>query len=450
MSTTGRIRALRPSRRIAPAMSSFQQFLRQEGGGGIILLLATLVALVWANSPFAHQYEMLWETHLRIGLGPWNLDQSLHYWINDGLMAIFFFVVGLEIKRELLVGELSKPRQALFPAVAALGGMLVPAILFAAFNIGGAGQNGWAIPMATDIAFALGILSLLGKRVPLELKIFLTAVAIVDDIGAVLVIAVFYSQQIAWLALAAAGVVMLLLLILNRRQVRSPLPYALLGLVLWLALTQSGLHATIAGILLAATIPANPRIDGRSFLERSRADVQRFETAGQVDHSILTNSAQRAAVRDLERTAESASSPLQRLEHSLHPWVAYAIMPIFALANAGVPGLQHIGAALAKPLGLGIVVGLVLGKQIGITAFAWLFTRLGLASKPNGLRWRHIYGAAWLGGIGFTMSLFITSLAFSDPAIVTTAKMGILMASAISAIGAVAVLLTLGRNSKTN
>ncbi|HEY4718662.1 MAG TPA: Na+/H+ antiporter NhaA [Anaerolineales bacterium] len=431
----------RQRRRVQPLLTNLQEFLREEGGGGILLLLGTAVALIWANSAFAHEYELLWQTPLTLGLGPWTLSYPLHTWINDGLMAVFFFVVGLEIKRELLVGELSNPRQALFPAVAALGGMLVPALLYTTFNLGGPGQPGWAIPMATDIAFALGVLSLLGKRAPFGLKVFLTAVAIVDDLGAVLVIALFYSHEIIWGSLLFGGLVLALLFALNRFSVRSPLPYGLLGILLWLAFVQSGVHATVAGVLLALTIPANPRIDSRSFLKRSHAYLQVFEQTGTPETTMLTNSDQRAAVRELERVAESVASPLQRLEHSLHPWVTYAIMPIFALANAGVNILGGQTAALFNSVGLGIVAGLVLGKQFGITFFAWLFTKLGLTSRPRGLGWRHIYGAAWLGGIGFTMSLFITSLAFTDPDLVTSAKIGILTASALSAIGATLVMV---------
>lgn len=435
----------RRRRAIGPLLSNLQEFIREEGGGGILLLVATLIALLWANSAWAPQYASLWNTNLRLGIGEWGLSKSLLLWINDGLMAVFFFVVGLEIKRELLVGELSNPRQALFPIVAALGGMLAPAAVYTAFNFGTPGESGWAIPVATDIAFALGVLSLLGRRVPFALKIFLTAVAIVDDIGAVLIIAVFYSHEIAWASLALAGAALLLLVLLNRFSVRNLWPYALLGLVLWLAFLQSGIHATIAGVLLAATIPANPRIDRQSFLDKSRAYLKKFEETGEAGDSILMNGEQLAAVRELERSAEAVLSPLQRLENGLHPIVAYAIMPIFALANAGVVIGGEQGASLFSPVGMGVATGLILGKQMGIFSFAWIFTRMGVTSRPRGLRWRHIYGAAWLGGIGFTMSLFITGLAFGDPGQIASAKMGILVGSVVSALGAVAILLGLAR-----
>jgi NhaA family Na+:H+ antiporter len=273
------------------------------------------------------------------------------------------------------------------------------------------------------------------------LKVFLTAVAIVDDIGAVLVIAVFYRPASVWVSLLVGGLALAALSALNRLSVRSLLPYGLLGFVVWLAFLQSGVHATIAGVLVAATIPANPRIDRKSFLRRSHTYLKTFEEAGNPESNILPNSEQRAAVRELEEAAEKVSSPLQRLEHGLHPWVAYTIMPIFALANAGLALTGGQGAALLTPVGLGVMAGLALGKQLGITLFSWFFSRLGLVSRPRGLRWRHIYGAAWLGGIGFTMSLFITDLAFLDPSLILAAKLGILSASSISAAGAVLVLL---------
>jgi NhaA family Na+:H+ antiporter len=435
----------KPARgRIQPALGSFQYFLREEGLGGVLLLLATALALLWANSALSPHYETLWQTRFSFGAGEFTLSKPLILWINDGLMAVFFFVVGLEIKREIQVGELSRPRQALFPIVAALGGMLVPALIYLAFNQGGAAAQGWGIPMATDIAFALGVMSLMGKRAPVSLKIFLTAVAIVDDIGAVLVIALFYSGTLNTSALLAAGAIFLLLLLLNRLAVRSPLPYAFLGIFLWLAVLQSGVHATVAGVLLAATIPSRQTINSRSFLRNSRNYLDSFEKAAEPGREVLPNKGQRAALHALENAAESVSSPLQRLEHALHPWVALAIMPVFALANAGVVlsggGLSQLGS----PSGLGIIFGLVLGKQTGITGFTWLAVRLGWVSRPTGLSWRHIYGASWLAGIGFTMSLFITALAFSSAEMVTTAKFAILAASLLSAAGGW-IVLSLGK-----
>lgn len=433
---------------IRPALSTFQYFLREQGFSGVLLLLATAVAVVWANSALSPYYESLWQTRFVVGVGDFALSKPLILWINDGLMAVFFFVVGLEIKREIQVGELSSPRQALFPIVAALGGMLVPALIYLAFNLGGPAERGWGIPMATDIAFALGILSLMGKRAPTNLKVFLTAVAIVDDIGAVLVIALFYSGSLQATALLFAGLIFLLLLLLNRLKVRTPLAYAFLGIFLWLAVLQSGVHATVAGVLLAATIPSRQRINGQSFVRSSRAFLENFEKAGAGEGEILPNKEQRKALHALEVAAESVSSPLQRLEHALHPWVALAIMPIFALANAGVRLPENGFAGLGRAEALGIILGLVVGKQIGIAGFTWLAARLGWVSKPRGLSWRHIYGASWLAGIGFTMSLFIASLAFNDPELISIAKVSILAASLVSAIGGWLVLST-GNNKST-
>jgi NhaA family Na+:H+ antiporter len=393
-----------------------------------------MVALFWANSPWSDSYQSIWQTNLAINLGGFSIDKPLLLWINDGLMAIFFFVVGLEIKRELLVGELSSLRQAVFPLAAAVGGMIAPAAIFIALNVGQVGESGWGIPMATDIAFALGILALLGKRAPLALKIFLTAVAIVDDIGAVLVIALFYTDKIVWASLAVAAVVLVLLFIINRRCVRRPLPYAILGVILWLAFLKSGVHATVAGVLLAMTIPASTVIDRKGYLDRTRIYLERFEEEGVRNGETFTTKKQRALLQAIENGTHLVEAPLQRLEHALHPWVAFAIMPVFALANAGVILPPDLLDTLTNPITLGIIGGLVLGKQVGITFMAWLVTRLGISQKINGVSWRQIYGASLLAGIGFTMSLFISNLAFSDPALLANAKVGILVASAISAV----------------
>ena len=323
--------------------------------------------------------------------------------------------------------------QALFPIAAALGGMLVPAALYLIFNANGPGVSGWGVPMATDIAFALGILTLLGKRAPLSLKIFLTAVAIVDDIGAVLVIALFYTNKIVWVSLAAAAVIFVVLMILSRMGVRKPLPYALLGIALWVAFLKSGVHATVAGVLLAMTIPATTIIDRKGFVERIRVYLDRFEEEGIRDGRDFTTKRQRALLQGIEDCTQGVEAPLQRLEHTLHPWVAYFIMPVFALANAGVDLRTDIIAALVNPITLGIIAGLVVGEQVGITFMAWLVTRVGLSRKIAGVTWKQIYGASMLAGIGFTMSLFISNLAFSDPVMLTNAKVGILVASFISA-----------------
>jgi len=410
----------------------FQEFVRTEASSGILLIVCTVVALIWANSPWSDSYTNLWQTKLTVDLGGFGLSKSLLLWINDGLMAVFFFVVGLEIKREILSGELSSPRQAALPIAAALGGMLLPAVIYAALNAGGEGSAGWGIPMATDIAFALGVLALLGKRVPLSLKVFLTAVAIVDDIGAVLVIALFYTSQIAWGALAVGGVFLLALIIANRLAIRKPLIYTLLGIGLWVAFLKSGVHATVAGVLLAMTIPARTRINADQFLERGRDLVERFERAGVCGESVLTNRRQRGVLQALENAVQQAETPLQRLEHALHPWVTYAIMPIFALANAGVFLRGDLLSSFTHPVTLGVIAGLVLGKQLGVFLAAWLVVFLGIATRPADITWRHIYGAGWLAGIGFTMSLFVAGLAFGDSAVLTQAKVGILVASLVA------------------
>jgi NhaA family Na+:H+ antiporter len=360
------------------------------------------------------------------------IAKPLLLWINDGLMAIFFFVVGLEIKREVLAGELSSVRKAAFPVIAAVGGMVVPAGLYVLLNRSGPEARGWGVPMATDIAFALGVLALLGSRAPTSLKIFLTAFAIADDIGAVLVIALFYTESIAWGYLGLAAGCLVLLVALNAGGARRPLTYVVLGLVLWVAFLKSGVHATVAGVLLAMTIPATARIDYPAFLQRGRSVLDQFERADTGDGEAATHSERQAALHTLEEACEHVQTPLHRIEHALHPWVTFAIMPVFALANAGVT--LGGGGGVGHPVALGVLLGLVLGKPIGITFFAWLAVRLGLAELPPGITWQHVHGAGWLGGIGFTMALFIAGLAFAGTPYLDTAKLGILSASLVAGV----------------
>jgi NhaA family Na+:H+ antiporter len=416
-------------------LGPLERFARNEASGGLVLLACTVVALVWANSPWAAAYVHLWEWPVTIGGPGFGITASLHHWINDGLMAIFFLVVGLEIKREALVGELASLRRAALPAAAALGGMLVPALLYTLVAHGTPAADGWGIPMATDIAFALGVLALLGPRVPLPLKVFLTALAIVDDLGAVVVIAVFYSGGLAWSALALAAVVLVMLVGLNVSGIRHPAPYALLGIVLWVAVLKSGVHATIAGVLLAMTIPARNKIDSAQFVRRARRTLDDFAAAGAAGGTPLVDETQQNAVHELEEACEQVQAPLLKLEHKLHGVVAFAIMPLFALSNAGVTLPAELGAAFAAPVTVGILLGLVLGKPIGITLFAWLAVRSGIADRLEGVSWRALLGVAWLGGIGFTMSLFITGLAFKDALRIDDAKLGILTASTLAGIG---------------
>ena len=417
----------------------FQQFTRLQASGGILLLAATALALIWANSPWGQSYFELWETYLKIELGNLVLKESLLHWVNDGLMVIFFFVVGLEIKREVLVGELASPRRAALPLIAAVGGMVVPALIYIAFNLGRRGEAGWGIPMATDIAFVLGILTLFGSRVPLSLKVFFTALAIADDLGAVLVLALFYSGEISWVALGVAAVIFIVLIGLNRGQIRNPLPYALLGIGLWLAFLQSGIHPTIAGVLLALTIPARSQVRAEAYMAQCTAALRGL---GKGDsHGIGRR--QQAAAQTLEVIAERIQTPLQRLERSLNPWVAYLVVPVFALANAGVDLSGNLLEALTMPVSLGIILGLVLGKSLGITLFSWLAVKTGLADLPYGVSWSQLFAASWLAGIGFTMSLFIASSAFEQPALLALAKVDILVASVLAAvIGLVLITIT--------
>jgi len=392
----------RPDLPTVPAdylLSPFKQFAKIEASGGLLLLSCAIIALVWANSPFAGSYDALLHTYVTVGFGEWELHESVLHWVNDGLMAVFFLLVGLEIKRELLTGELASLRRAALPIVAAIGGMLVPAGFYYAVNAGGAGAAGWGIPMATDIAFALAVVMALGRRVPLALKVFLTAIAIVDDLGAVLVIALFYTSEVSPQALMVAGSALFALFVVNRAGFRSFLPYGLLGLVLWVAVLKSGVHATVAGVLLAFTIPARPDL-----------------------------------------VPDGIDSPLEKVEHALAPWVNYLIMPIFALANAGVT-FAGGGGAGGSAITLGIVLGLVLGKPIGITLFSWLAVRSRIADLPLGASWLQVVGIGALCGIGFTMSLFIAGLAFDDAGLLNAAKMGILGASVVATIGGALVLL---------
>ncbi|HYD54825.1 MAG TPA: Na+/H+ antiporter NhaA [Gemmatimonadaceae bacterium] len=420
-------------------LAPFQRFAATASAGGIVLLAATVLALAWANSPWADAYHHLWETTVALGIGDWSVRGTLHHLINDGLMAVFFFLVGLEIKREVLAGELKSLRNASLPIFAALGGMLVPAALYLLVNAGGEGRAGWGVPMATDIAFALGVLALLGDRVPTGLKVFLAALAIIDDIGAVLVIALFYSGGVAWDALLGAAALLLVAAAANAAGVRRPWAYAAIGLALWGTVLASGVHATVAGVLLAMTIPVRTRVNEAEFLAGARHALTEFDAAAEVtardpDVTVLSNSDHHAAIEELEVLCERAQPTLIRLEHALHGVVAFGIMPLFALANAGVT----LGAGALRdatsPIALGVLLGLAIGKPLGIVSCSWVAVRLGIAALPAGVGWRMIGGAGVLGGIGFTMALFIAGLAFADPALLERAKLGILAASLLTGV----------------
>jgi NhaA family Na+:H+ antiporter len=429
-------------RRLISRVLPFQRFVRTETAGGLLLLGCACLALAAANSPFADSYERLWSIPIAISALDHTLSLSLHHWINDGLMSIFFLLVGLEIKRELLAGELASPRQAALPIAGAIGGMVLPAALYLMVNHDGVGIRGWGIPMATDIAFALGTLSLIAPRAPTGLKVFLAAFAIVDDMGAVLVIALFYTGAIVSTSLTVAVLILGGLLALNVLGVSRLAPYLLLGLALWFFVHASGVHATIAGVLLAMTIPTRTRINASQFSDEARKLLDEFDRTETGDYIVLTSKGQQEAIEALERASEAVTAPLLRLERALHGLSAFLVMPLFALSNAGV--------ALARPqsggdIALGVVLGLVVGKPLGITMAALAAVRLQLARLPAGVRWASLHGCAWLGGIGFTMSLFIATLAFDNDDLLASAKLGIIAGSSLSGLAA-AIFLRLANS----
>jgi Na+:H+ antiporter, NhaA family len=414
-----------------------EEFAKIQSSGGLVLLACAVAGMLLANSRWSTVYESVLHANLGVSAIGWTLAKPVHFWINDALMAVFFFVVGLEIKREMLAGELSRPRQAMLPIAGAVGGMLLPAALFLALNHGGEAARGWGVPMATDIAFAIGVMALLGSRVPPQLKVFLTALAIVDDLGAVLVIALFYTAELHWGALAIAAVLLAGLVAANRMGVRTPAVYAGVGVMVWLLFLASGVHATVAGVLVALTVPARVRLDRTGFIDAAHGHVHAFADAEPPARPGFASAGQLDAIYDLERTCERAGTPLNRLEHALHPWVSFGIMPLFALANAGVRlgGGGALGHALVAA---GVALGLVVGKPLGIAGFSWLAIRFGVAERPADVSWTQLVGVACLGGIGFTMALFIAALAFESEAALAAAKIGVLSASLVAAaIGSV-------------
>lgn len=413
-----------------------EEFIHYDASSGILLMGCAVLALILANGPFANIYNQISHTIISVSIGSFSLHHTFHHWINDGLMALFFFLVGLEIKREILVGELASLRQGILPIGAAVGGMIVPALIYTAINRGGSGAPGWAIPMATDIAFALGVLILLGNRVPRTLSAFLLALAIVDDLGAILVIAVFYTQTIDWNMLMTAAGLLLLLIGCNGAGIRLPLPYFLLGGLLWLALLQSGVHATLAGVLTAFTVPATAQCSpSRSvaIFARLLTQLDNIRKSGQ---SVIANNKTSDVLYALEQTATNMASPLQRLEHRLHPWSAFFIIPLFALVNTGIPmEPADMLAALHHPITLGIILGLVAGKPVGIFLTVWLLRASGISALPPGISLKHIAGISLLAGIGFTMSIFIGELSFpGQEELLLKAKTGILAASLFSGL----------------
>jgi Na+:H+ antiporter, NhaA family len=427
----------------------FARFFHSEASGSVLLLLFTLLALAWANSPWADLYERMLHVKLGVTLGAWSFAMSAEHWVNDGLMALFFFVVGLEIKRELVVGQLSSLRSALLPVAAALGGLVVPAVIYSALNAEGPGARGWGVPMATDIAFALGVLALVGPRVPVGLKVFLTALAIADDLGAVLVIAVFYTARVNLLALGIAAGLLVLLWLAPRVGVRRVGAYVLLAMGVWAAMLASGVHATVAGVLVAMTVPVKGAIEPGAFLSLVRERLASLEAGPLTRASMVTDRQQMEALEVVGQATLDFLPAGFALERYLHPVTAFTVLPVFALFNAGVRFDGSIREALVQPVSLGIVLGLFFGKQLGITLVSWIAVKTRRAELPPGVNLGQIYGASILGGIGFTMSIFVAGLAFPEGPLLSTAKLGILAASTLAGvIGFVVLKVIVGRGKE--
>ena len=422
----------------------FQRFFRTETVGGSVLLLFGIAALVLANSPLAEAYERLWQIRLTFGITEHSLSLTLHQWINDGLMAVFFLLVGLEIKRELIVGELASVKKAAVPIAGAIGGMIVPAAVYWMWNMSGQNARGWGIPMATDIAFALGALALIAPHAPAGARVFLAALAIVDDMGAVLVIAIFYSHALAWSELIVAVFIVSVLIGLNVMGVRRLWPYLLVGIALWYFVHESGVHATVAGVALAFTIPTHTRINAVEFSRKTRDFLARFDRTESGDSLVLTSKGQQEAVFAIEHASKAVTAPILRLEHALHNFSAFVVMPLFAFANAGV----RIGGPLEHAeVTVGVFLGLVVGKPLGIAAAALGAVKSGIGQLPGGVGWTSLLGYACLAGIGFTMSLFIAMLAFDETGPLNAAKSGILAGSLLAGIVGAIVLRIASRFS---
>ena len=432
----------------------FRRFTETEAAGGISLLAATAVALIWANSPWSAGYHDFWAAPVRLGLGEASIETSLHHLINDGLMAVFFFLVGLEIKREILAGDLSTFRSASLPIIAAAGGMLLPALLFALITLGTSGSRGWGIPMATDIAFALGILALVGDRVPRGLKVFLAALAIADDIGAILVIALFYSEGIVWTRLVIGAAILMIAAAANLSGARRSLFYGVIGVALWATIVGSGVHATVAGVLLAMTIPVKTRIDERAFLSDAKRVLDDFaaaagRTRADPETTVLSNRLHHGSLREMESLCDRAQPPLIRVEHALHGAVAFGVMPLFALANAGVSlSAASLESAFREPVMPAVILGLLIGKPLGIAGLSWIAIKTRIATIPNGVSVRMLVGAGMLGGIGFTMSLFVAGLAFGEGDLLEASKVGVMIASLVAGVSGWLLLSVPKRNGQ--
>ncbi len=429
----------------------FEHFIHAQTTTGFVLMFMTVLALVLANTPLTETYSHFFHTKIDLNVGSWNLSHSIHHWINDGLMAIFFFIIGLEIKREITVGELSNLKVAILPILAAIGGMVFPALIYYGINTGGEGASGWGIPMATDIAFAISALVLLGNRVPTTLVTFLVALAIVDDLGAVLVIALFYTDQIHMLPLMLAGVSFLIMVLFNRFGIHMILPYFIVGLFMWFFMLESGVHATIAGVIAAMAIPSKPRQAPIDFTRRTRNSLDEFDSYPiATDH--MMHERQKALLINIEDRIDAIASPAARLEHNLHLPVALIIIPLFALANAGITiDFSSISTTIIEPVSIGIIAGLILGKVIGIFGISWLAIKLKIATLPQGSTMSQIFGVAFLGGIGFTMSIFVADLAFlHSDALIFQAKVGILAASLFAGLFGFFWLKYIAKRGDTN
>jgi Na+:H+ antiporter, NhaA family len=412
------------NRFLANPRTMLERFVHSQTSGSVLLFGATVLALVWANSPWSGSYFAIWKLPLNVGRRPL-FSMDLHHWIDDGLMALFFLVVGLEIKREVVKGELSSFRQAALPIMAALGGMILPAFIYFALNRSGVGARGWGIPMATDIGFALGVLALLGKRIPSSLRVFMLALAIVDDVGAILVIAFFYTPQISISALALAGGLLAILVVIAIR--RGPISvYVVVGFFFWAAVLSSGVHATIAGVILGLVAPIKPKWPPQDLADNAEPLLSAFRT------QILSNdkSAAEATLTQMDQLLRGTDSIAERLERSIHPWVSFLILPLFALASAGVAlSIEQLKLAILSPLALGVFLGLVVGKAVGIALFSFVAVRSKIAAMTDDLAWSGIVGVGILAGVGFTVALFISGLSFEDETLVATSKIAVLAAS---------------------
>ena len=434
-----------PSYLVRAVRAPIQTFIHTEEVGAIILLVAAAAAIGWANSPWSESYFDFWHTYISFDIRIFAISEDLGHLVNDGLMAVFFFVVGLEIKRELLHGELSSFRKAALPVVAAVGGMATPALIYLMFNTSGDGLVGWGIPMATDIAFALGVLALLGRRIPPELRVFLLGLAVVDDLGAIAIIATFYTESIDWLNLGLGVAMFAVIALCIRMGVSSLGFYLILCIVMWQFFLESGIHATLAGVLVAAIVPSEPYLHRKDYAAAVDDLLHDFRLAMENDDEEKAET----IVEQIETLSRGTEGPMERLESMVHPWVSFVVLPLFALANAGIVFTSGtLSEALSSPITLGVAAGLLLGNPLGVLGMTWLAVRLRVGQLPSAVTWRHVLGTGFLAGIGFTVAIFVSGIAFDDPALVDQAKMGIFGASLIAGvIGYLFLRLTGARSS---